>query len=165
MEYTIRSIGKNCAGSGEPLKPGTRCRSVLVERNGEVVRLDFADSYQGDLPPDIIGSWITVIPEATRKSPTQLDVESCFDSFTQLCENPNIVQQKMAYVLSLLLLKKHRLILIDARREEDHEVLQVEGSLGEGPFDVRNFQLPDEEIAALQQQLIESDEFSVHAVE
>ena len=165
MEYTIKSIGKNCAGSGEPLKPGSRCRSVLIERNGEVVRLDYADDYSGEMPENIIGSWVTQVPQAARKTTQQLDIESCFDTFTQLCENPNLVQQKMAYVLSLLLLKKHRLILLDSRSEESHEILQVEGSLGGGPFEIRNFNLPDEEISALQHELTTSEEFSVHAVE
>lgn len=165
MEYAIKSLGKTCAGSGQPLKPGSRARSVLVDNGGEVVRLDYAHDYQGEFPAHIIGSWITLVPETTRKTSTQLDVEACFETFSQLCDQPNVVQQKMAYVIALLLLKKHRLILLDTKTHEAHELLVVEGSLGEGPFELRNLQLPDDEIATLQRQLIESDEFSVHASE
>ncbi len=159
MDYLIKSIGKNCAGTGEPLLPGSRCRSVLVERDGQVLRLDFAEKNWPGQCEDMIGSWVCIVPDGPKKK-QELDLETCLEMFTQLIEQPNRVQEKMAYVLALLLLKKHRLILEQTRVEEEQEYLVLQGSLGEGPFEMRNLKLDDQEIVQLQREMIESGEFA-----
>ena len=59
------------------------------------------------------------------------------------------------YVLALLLLRKKRLILEDSITIDDQPGLRLVGSGGEGPFDVMERELTDEQIAQLQIQLFD----------
>jgi hypothetical protein len=56
-------------------------------------------------------------------------------------------------VLSLLLLKKRRVKLESSRHEGEVEYLELIGSQGEGPYEVRDQQLSDEEIEHIQHSL------------
>jgi hypothetical protein len=58
----------------------------------------------------------------------------------------------MRYVTALLLLRKRRLRLEGSRRDEDteEEYLQFSGSKGEGPYEVRDQRMSEEQIAQLQ---------------
>ena len=39
MDYRLKPPSKTCAGTGRPLVPGSTCHSVLVEKDGDQVRL------------------------------------------------------------------------------------------------------------------------------
>ena len=157
MEYRVKPIGRTCASTGEPLEPGAVCYSVLVPRDGDTVRLDFSEAAWHGPPDDAIGFWRRQVPLPDRPAGSSFDPEELYLSFEQLSEDLNPVQEKLRYVLALLLLKKRRLKLEDSREDEDDQWLIVSGSRGEGPFEVRNLQLPQEELnqleAAVQAQL------------
>ncbi len=59
----------------------------------------------------------------------------------------------MKYVLSLLLMQKKRLKLERSDVQDDHTLLRLVGSQGEGPYVIRDQQLSDDEIQQLQQEL------------
>ena len=71
--------------------------------------------------------------------------------FEQLSEDPNPAHEQMHYVLALLLLQKRRL-KIDGQRTDEYgnEFLQVIGSKSEGPYEVVDQDLSEQEIANLQ---------------
>jgi hypothetical protein len=73
----------------------------------------------------------------------------------QLTEQAAPPEQKLRYVVALLLLQKRRLKLDGSRMEGDREVLEFTGARGEGQFEVPDCQLADEEIEGLQDQLNE----------
>ena len=154
MSYQVKPLGKVCAGSGEPLAPGTTCYSVLVERDGKTVRLDYSSEHWSGAPDDAIGFWKSDIPEDVapeRRKP--LEPHELMTLFEQLGDSPNPNQEKMRYVLALLLTRKRRLVMEDTWEDGEIPYLRFSGTHGEGTFDVRDQQLENDEIQQLQVQL------------
>lgn len=159
MDYQFKSIGKTCAATGQPLQPGSQCHSVLVDRNGQMLRLDFSEDGWNGPPDDAIGEWIAVVSDAPAET-QEIDPDSLMTSFEQLCEEPNPAHDQMRYVLAVLLLKKKRLRLEGSRTDEDgNNLLQLLGVRGEGDFEIPDQELDEDEIntleAALRTQLTE----------
>lgn len=151
MEYQLKPLGKLCAATGQALVPGSRCHSVVVERQGQLLRLDYADTAWSGPPPDAIGHWIATVP--APKTTGRIDPEVLMRYFEQLSEEASPGTAAQRYVAALMLIRAKRLQLHDVRREDDAEFLLLEGMHGEGVFEVPNLQLPDADNAALQQQL------------
>ncbi len=156
MEFNIRPAAKCCAKTGEPFRSGDVCWSILIEKDGLLVRQDFSAAAWEGPPPDAIGHWRSEIAEVSDSRRPKLDADSLFDYFLQLSDSPNIVQQQYRYVLALLLLRKRRLMLEEVVEFDDRPTMRLVGSGGEGPFDVPEEVLNEEQIDRLQQQLFDS---------
>lgn len=153
MDYQFKPIGKTCASTGQPLQPGSRCHSVLVERDGQMLRLDYSDDAWTGPPDDSLGEWVTVVADGTAK-PQEIDPDSLMTYFEQLCEEPNPGHDRMRYVLAILLLQKRRLRLEGSRRDDDgNDFLQLHGVRGEGEFEIPDQELDESEITSLQSAL------------
>lgn len=153
MDYRFKPISKTCAGTGQPLIPGSVCYSTLVERNGVLERLDFSEQGWTGVPDDAVGFWKCLVPQQEPRQAATTDPETLFSYFEQLVEDTNPQQEKICYVLALYLLQKRRLKLDGSALHDDQEFLQLSGSRGEGPFEVRDQRLPKDEIAELQRLL------------
>ena len=154
MEYHVRPMGKTCAATGDPFPPGAAVRSALVARDGAHVRLDFLLSAWADPPADTVGHWAARAPEAepTDAAPP-LDADDLLGLLESLSEEggaTNDEQARVRYVLALLLLSEKRLELIEDRETDDGRVLVLSGSGGEGPFEVPDLALPEEEVGGLE---------------
>ncbi|MBC7966795.1 MAG: hypothetical protein H7Z17_12830 [Fuerstia sp.] len=156
MEFNIRPAAKCCAKTGQPFRPGDVCWSILTEKDGQMVRQDFSSQAWDGPPPETIGHWRSVVPAFTVTTRPKLDADSLFDYFLQLSDSPNIVQQQYRYVLALLLLRKRRLVLEEVLELDDRPTMRLVGSAGEGPFDVPEEELNEEQIDRLQQQLFDT---------
>lgn len=153
VDFQIRVRSKVCAVTGEPFAPGAACWSVLEMEDGKLVRRDIsAEAWEGP-PEGCVGHWQTVIPAEAVAAQRKLDADSLFDYFVQLSEQPNNAERDYQYVLALLLMRKRRLILEDSLEIDDRPVMRLIGSAGEGPFDVPETELSDEQIQTLQDQL------------
>jgi hypothetical protein len=156
MDFSIRPVAKSCAKSGQLFRSGDICWSVLMEKDGQLVRQDYCvDAWSGP-PAGAIGHWRYQIPEAVEQHRQKLDTDSLFEYFLQLTESPNMVQRQYRYVLALLLLRKRRLILEEVIEVDDRPTMRLTGSGGEGPFDVPEEDLSEDQIDRLQQQLFDS---------
>lgn len=156
MDYVVKPVGKNCAITGEELVPGTLCYSTLVDRKGELVRLDFSERGWAGPPAGTIARWRCRVPQPPEKKPTLPDPDTLLRFFEQLLEDAQPGTEKLQHIVALLLLQKRRLKIEGSREDEyDHRIewLELVGSKGEGPFLVRNFQLDEQEVAALQGEL------------
>lgn len=154
MSYQVKPLGKVCAGSGEPLAPGTTCYSVLVERDGRSIRLDYSAEQWPGPPDDAIGFWKSEIPdEVVAETRKPLEPHELMTLFEQLADSPNPMQEKMRYVLALLLTRKRRLVMEESWEDGEIPYLRFAGTHGEGTFDVRDQQLENDEIQQLQVQL------------
>ncbi len=150
MDYRFKPINKTCAGTGQPLIPGSQCYSVLVEKNGIFERLDYSEEGWQGIPEGGIGCWRAQVPIPEEKRAETTDPETLMNYFEQIVENSNPHQEKICYVLALYLLQRRRLKLDGAEERDNVEYLQLSGSRGEGPFEVRDQQLPKDEISELQ---------------
>lgn len=153
MDFNIRPISKVCALTGQLLEPGQMCWSVILEVDGKLVRDDISMAAWDGPPENAIGHWQCEIPANANAGKKKLDTQSLFEYFVQLTESPNIVEQDYQYVLALLLLRKRRLILEDSITVDDLPAMKLIGNGGEGPFEVIERELSDEQIIKLQNQL------------
>jgi hypothetical protein len=152
MDYQLKPLGKTCSRTGKAFGPGEVCYSAVVEKGKEWVRVDFAaDAWSG--PPDgALGYWRLTVPgQQTQKR--VVDLDALVRQFEQLSEDANPGREKFRYVLALLLVQRRRLRITATRDDAQGSILELSGLQGEGPFDVRDQQLADSEIAALQQEL------------
>lgn len=153
MDYHLKPVGRTCTATGGALVPGTTCYTALVEQGGQLVRLDYsADAWSGP-PEGALAHWQIQVPQPDGAKPKPLDPDALLHYFEQLTEDANPAQEKFAYVIALLLMQKRRLRIDGGRSDGEIEYLQFLGSQGEGPFEVRDQQLSEAEIAALQNEL------------
>jgi len=149
MDYHFRPLGKTCAATGKPFAPGSRVISVLVEQNGVLNRLDYASEAWPGAPEQTVGQWTIQVPEGPPQR-RPIDPEAMLRYFEQLTEDANPGFDKLRYVLALFLLQKRRMKLDGARSEDDVNYLVLVGSHGEGPYEVPDQQMSQDEIAQLQ---------------
>lgn len=153
MDYHLKPLGKKCAATEQPFEPGLLCHSVVVEVNGELVRLDFSEEGWTGPPEGTLGHWTCLVPIPSETKAKPLDTDALMRYFEQLEEDGNPTQDKFRYVIALLLLQKRRLKLDGSQKDGEIEYLELSGARGEGPFLVRDQHLEDEEIAQLQSSL------------
>jgi len=153
MDYRFRPISKTCAGTGQPLVPGTLCYSVLVERHGQQERLDFSEAGWKGLPDDAVGFWKCLVPIPAPRQVSTTDPETLLKFFEQLIDSGSPHQEKLAFVLALSLLHRRRLKLDGSHNVDGVEYLELSGSRGEGPYEVRDQQISEAEITLLRQTL------------
>jgi len=153
MDYRFKPISKTCAGTGKPLVAGTLCYSVLVERNGLQERLDFSAEGWNGLPEDAVGFWKCHVPFPASRQVSTTDPETLLRYFEQLVEDRNPYHERLAYVLALYLLQRRRLRLDGAHEADGVEFLELSGSRGEGPYEVRDQKISEAEMTQLRQTL------------
>ncbi|MFK7819554.1 MAG: hypothetical protein AB8G99_12620 [Planctomycetaceae bacterium] len=154
MDYNIKPLGRTCSRTGEPLAPGSLCYSALVLEQGELVRQDFSEEGWSGPPENALAHWRAATPDAVEEKVNPLDPDVLFEYFERLSEEPNELQEKMRYVLALLLVRKRRLQIEGTRTDDDESYLMFAGVRGEGNFEVRDPDLSDSEIEELQVQLV-----------
>lgn len=150
MDFQIKPLGKTCAATGQPFMPGEVVHSVLVEKEGQRVRLDYSEQGWDGPPEGTIGQWVCVVPQPDAQRRKPLDADSLLQQFEAMIEEANPAQETFCYVIALLLLQRRRLKLEGSRTDGDIEYLQLSGTHAEGPFEVRDQHLSAEEIAAVQ---------------
>lgn len=153
MDYHLKPLGKSCAATGKPLAPGSVCHSVLVEKDGLLVRLDFSQEGWPGPQQEHLGHWMVDVPKAPNPNTIRLDPDVALRFFEQLSEESSPEHEKTRYVLALLLLQQRKLKLENVRFDDDDEVLELTGTHGEGSFEVRNYRLDDHEIQKMQSEL------------
>lgn len=152
MDYHLKPLGKTCAVCEEAFKAGECVHSIVVQRNDHLERQDISDECWAGAPDDLVAHWRCIVPEPEHKRAVQLDPDSMLAYLEQLVENADPEQDKLKYVLALFLLQKRRLKL-DGSTGDGGEFLQLTGSRGEGPFEIRDQQLSETEIVNLQAEL------------
>lgn len=156
MDYHLKPVGKTCAASGRELTPGMQCRSVLVDEGGTYTRLDYADEAWPGEPENAVAVWRFQIPEADPDAARKpLRGDALLDCFEQMLEDAGPANEKLLFVLALLLLQKRRLKIDGERRDGEIDFLQLIGTRGEGPYEVRQFDLSEDERRQLQQSVDE----------
>jgi hypothetical protein len=153
VEYQFRPIGKKCATTGTDLEPGSVCYSVLVERNGELQRLDYSKQGWKGPPEGALGVWKCFVPRPAEVKHEPLDTNALMRCFEQLTEEAIPERDGLRYILALLLVKKRRLRLEGSRVDGDEEYLQLAGAAGEGAYEVRDLNPSDAEIQIWQREL------------
>jgi hypothetical protein len=152
VDYQIKSLGQECAATGEPLMPGSVCHCVLVRDGEGSRRLDFSrDGWTGP-PEGTVGHWTRRVPAADT-TPRPRDPDDLMQYFERLHEEANPTREGLRFVLALLLVRKRRLEIEETRPDDDGDLLVLTGTRGEGRFEVRDPRLDADEIERLQGEL------------
>ena len=152
MDYQLKPLGKTCSQTGKPFDPGDVCYSAVVEKGNEWVRVDFSAGAWTGPPEGSLGYWKLTVPPRDQMRRHALDPDALLRHFEQLSEDGSPAREKFRYVLALLLVQRRRLRITQTRSDADGAVLELTGVQGEGPFEVRDQQLAESEVAALQQE-------------
>ncbi|MEM1060879.1 MAG: hypothetical protein AAGJ97_00985 [Planctomycetota bacterium] len=111
-DYLLKPPGKRCVTSGRALRPGRECRSALVERDGEPVRLDYdLDAWPGPPEGDLIGHWLCRIPGQAPAVSTRPAPAERHRRFVAWDEAGTAEHEKLRYWLVVELLRSRRLEL------------------------------------------------------
>ncbi len=153
MEYHLKPLGKVCAGTGKTLVPGSVCISVVVDHGQELRRLDFSKEGWKGPPEGTLAQWQCAVPLPVEVKKRLLDPDALMNYFDQLTEEANPLQERLRYILAILLMHKRRLREEGIRSSGEDEFLLFTSTHGEGTYEVRNFHLTDEEVAELQESL------------
>jgi hypothetical protein len=150
-DYEIQGPTKVCAATGRELKPGDRFHAVLVERDGRMVRVDYAADAWPAPPADAIAHWAGVVPavDKPRKPAVNDDVLlGCFDRLKGSTDPDGL---NFRYVVALLLMRRKRFRFEDVVREPDgREVLLLKDVRGGAVHQVADPRLTDEQITGVQ---------------
>jgi hypothetical protein len=155
-EYQIQPNARRCSTSGRELRPGERYFSVLTEEAGKFVRRDYAaDAWQGP-PAQAFSFWAGKIatPDGKRRPP--IDDELLLDCFSRLEGQTEPGRVKFRYVVGLLLMRRRRLRLEGASREDGSEVLELRCPRTGARYRMTNPALTDEETAAVQDEVFQA---------
>lgn len=153
MDYQLKPIAKTCAQTGAKLLPGDVCYSVVIAKGNEWQRVDFSrDAWKGP-PADALGYWRSTVPAEAENKRRSLDPDALLRHFEQLCEDASPIRDPFRYVLALLLVQRRRLRITGTRTDGGSSFLELSGTQGEGPFEVREQHLKPEEIEALEGEL------------
>jgi len=153
MDYEFRPLGKVCAGTGQPLQPGGVCFSVLVQKGDELERRDFSPAGWKGPPENTVAQWKCTVPAPVETKKKLVDPDAMMALFDRMTEEGNPLDEKLRYILSILLIRMKRLKQESSRWEGENEFIQLISTQGEGTYEVRILQLEDNEMQELQESL------------
>ena len=153
MEYEFRPLGKVCAGTGQPFQPGAVCFSVLVQKGEDFERLDYSPAGWKGPPENTVAQWKCTVPLPVETKKKLVDPDAMMTLFDRMTEEANPLDEKLRYILSILLVRMKRLKQESSRWEGDNEFIQYISTQGEGTYEVRILQLDDAEMQSLQDAL------------
>lgn len=148
-----------CAATGRAFQPGDAQVVVLVERPGEeaLTRVAYTaeswdDGARPASPDRVFGFWRRVAGEDTRQPDPVMSPEELFDLFVQLDESDEPRQVSFRYLLTLLLMRKRRLVCEGVERG-DPDRLVVKARPGGEVYRVVDPSLDDATIAEASEEL------------
>ncbi|MBY0456617.1 MAG: hypothetical protein K2V38_04715 [Gemmataceae bacterium] len=151
-DFDIQGPTKVCGRTGRELQPGDRFFAALAERDGKLVRTDYAPEAWTGPPDGAVAYWAGKVPAAghkPRKAVVNDDVLlDCFDRLKDSTEPDGL---NFRYVAALLLMRRKRFRFEDATRDPaGRDVLVVRDARGGAVHHVADPRLNDEQVAAVQ---------------
>jgi hypothetical protein len=153
LDYQIQPSTRRCSVTGRELQAGEKVYSVLLEEDGKFVRKDFgAEAWQGP-PQHAFSFWVGRVSAGDQKRRSPIDDELLLDCFGRLEGQIETERVNFRFVLALLLMRKRRLKLQEARTEDGQEVLYLRCNQTGLEHRVVNPNLSEAETAVVQQDL------------
>jgi hypothetical protein len=151
LDYQIQPSTRRCSATGRELQAGETVYTVLLDEGGRFVRKDFsAQAWQGP-PPEAFSFWVGRVSAGETKRRPAIDDEVLLDCFQRLDGRIETERVNFRFVLALLLMRRRRLKLEEARTEDGQEVLYLRCNQTGAQHRVVNPNLTEEETTAVQQ--------------
>jgi len=149
-DYQIQAHTRRCAVTGRELKPGERYYSVLIDEGTTLTRKDYSLAVWQGPPEGAFSFWQGKLPAGTAPRRPPIDDEILLECFGRLEGDLEPARLSFRYVLALLLVRRKRLRLEDARQEGGQEVLTLRDARTGARHQVIDPALPDDELEAVQ---------------
>jgi hypothetical protein len=151
MDYQIQASTRRCTVTGQELRPGERCYSVLLDEGGKFIRKDYSEAAWQGPPEGAFSFWKTRLADGQTPRRPAIDDEMLLDCFRRLEGERESGKVAFRYVLALLLLRRKRLRLDETRQEGGQEVLALRCMRKGERFQVVDPGLSDHELEAVQE--------------
>jgi hypothetical protein len=155
LDYEIQPNTRRCAATGRDLQAGEKYHSVLIEHDGKLVRQDFADAAWANPPFGAFCFWTGRVPSKDQARKMRIDADLLLDCFQRLDESAGTDKVNFRYVLALLLIRSKRLKYLESRMQDGREFLRLSCLRGGGHYDVVNPGLTEQELAAVQEEVLQ----------
>jgi hypothetical protein len=155
LDYEIQPNTRRCAATGRDLQPGEKYHSVLIEHDGKLVRQDFAEGAWSKPPAGAFCFWAGRVPSKDQVRKMRIDADLLLDCFERLDGSAGADKINFRYVLALLLIRSKRLKYLESRMQDGREILQVRCQRGGKRYDVVNPGLTEQELAAVQDEVLQ----------
>jgi hypothetical protein len=155
LDYQVQPHTRRCVATGRELQPGEKFYSALIEEKGKLVRQDFSSQAWQGPPSGTFSFWSGRVPGKDQVRKLRIDAERLLECFQRLDGACATDQFHFRYVLALLLIRAKRFKFLDTRREAGREILRLRCVRGGTQYDVVNPQLTADELAAVQEQVLQ----------
>jgi hypothetical protein len=150
-DYEIQGPTRICSATGRELKPGERFHAVLLEKDGKLVRIDYAaDAWPGP-PVDAVAHWSGRVPSVDKPRRPAVNDDVLFGCFDRLRDSTEPDGMNFRYVAALLLMRRKRLRFEDVLRDDaGRDVLLLKEPKSGTVHRVTDPRLTDDQITAVQ---------------
>ena len=153
QNFDVKRNARKCCQTEKAFRPGDCFYSELVETDdGDLVRKDYCSDQWKGISEDGIGWWKQTVPELESGKIYWAPDDVLLSYFKVLTEQPQ--QAEAAFVMSLLMVQKKLLTVVDNDVEEEKRVLRNRKS-GE-VFEIEQQNIEPQRIKELEQQLCEN---------
>ena len=152
FDFQIQNSSPECHSSQHRFAPGEVFYSVLLTAGADVIRHDFCQNAWEGPPEGTIGWWKSTMPDDEQNKLNLAPKEVMLQYFEQLHATPE--SQDMAYVLSLLMVRKRIMRLNGSEEDEQgNELMVLSEPKSEKEYKVPVTQPTVAQVESLQQQL------------
>ena len=152
FDFQIQKSSPACHSSQHKFAPGEVFYSVLLSAGADVIRHDFCQDAWTGPPEGTIGWWKSTMPDDEQNKLNLAPNEVMLQYFEQLHASPG--SQDLAYVLSLLMVRKRIMRLHGSEEDEQgNELMVLSEPKSEKEYKVPVTQPTVEQVESLQQQL------------
>ncbi len=154
LNYEFKRTSRTCCVSGRVFQRGEEFISALIENDrGETVRQDFAIEAWNQPPEDCIGWWKTRLPVIGKGNVYWAPKDVLLSYFHHLQEIDE--QTDLRYVMSLLLVRKRILKLVETVEVDGIEVMHLKNLSDDSKYEVPVIQLSSQRVTEIQEELSE----------
>ncbi len=145
-----------CAGTGALIPPGAAFFASLVYDNGVFVRRDWsAEAWEGQDHQRFLSWWRQKAPVAGEERRRAIDAEALGRIFTSLKDAKERPKQCFCYIVVLFLMRAKKLRFVESARDGERSWIVVEDRAQGVVHRVRDPQMSNEELDAVQRNLLE----------
>ena len=159
VEYRVGRPTGVCAATGRGLSPGEPCMASLWESPGQegFERRDYSiEAWEASgAPQGVFGYWRTVVPDPDSRPRILVDDAMLLDLFESLAGDTQRTRVVYRFVLCLILMRRRVLKYAGRKVEGESErwLVVSRGAAEQGPIEVVNPRLADEDICDLNDRL------------
>lgn len=163
INYEFKKTSRKCSVTGEEFERGEEFISALIETDdGGTERLDFSITAWKEPPENCIGWWKSKLPLLEKGKIYWAPREILLNFFEHLNEQNEQSQDggnqdaaETLYVMSLLLVRKHILKMVETVEEEGVEFIRLRRSADKSKYKIRAVNLSPERATKIQEELSE----------